>query len=449
MSKGKVLIVDDEEILNDLLSNHLENEGYTVSKAYDGLTATELVDHNDYDIVILDVFLPKKHGLDVLKHIAKTEKNIQVIMATGYSDISSAVEALKMGAFDFLLKPFDMKALRDLLERALEKRKQILKNTNLTRMVPGIDFIGESKIFKKLLENALTAAKAGSPVLISGPSGSGKDCVAQYIHANSIRRIHNFVPINCSSFPETLLESELFGYEKGAFTSAFSAKLGLVEQADGGTLFLDEIGEVPLVIQPKLLRFIETGEFRRVGSNKTEKVDVRIIAASNRNLEEEVDARRFRGDLYYRLCVITISVPPLKERKEDIKLLADYYLKKSDKENPKKLTDGAISKLLSYDYPGNIRELSNIITKSEITSATDVITEKDIFLPEQTIEQMRTQNNEEVDYSLTEMEKKHIEEVMKSNNYNKIKTAEILGISLKTLYTKLKEYKINLNNSEE
>jgi two-component system, NtrC family, response regulator AtoC len=448
MSKGKILIVDDEEILNDLLSNHLKNEGFDVSKAYDGLTATELVDANDYDIVILDVFLPKKHGLDVLKHIARTEKNIQVIMATGYSDISSAVESLKMGAFDFLLKPFDMNVLKGLLEKALEKRKEILKNKNATRMVPGVDFIGESKIFKKLLENAMTAAQTESPVLILGPSGSGKDCVAQYIHANSSRKTHNFVPINCSSFPETLLESELFGYEKGAFTSAFSAKLGLVEQADCGTLFLDEIGEVPPEIQPKLLRFIETGEFRRVGSNKTEKVDVRIIAASNRNLEEEVDARRFRGDLYYRLRVITIIVPPLKERKEDIKILADYYLKKSNPENPKTLTEGAVNKLLNYDYPGNVRELSNIIKKSEITSTTEIIAEKDIYLPEQTIEQMRTQQFTEVDYSLSEMEKKHIEEVMKSNNGNKIKAAEILGISLKTLYTKLKEYNINLNNQE-
>ncbi|HQJ74344.1 MAG TPA: sigma-54 dependent transcriptional regulator [Bacteroidota bacterium] len=448
MSKGKILVVDDEEILNDLLSNHLQNQGYTVTKAYDGLTATELVDNNDYDIVILDVFLPKKHGLDVLKHIVKTGKNIQVIMATGYSDISSAVESLKMGAFDFLLKPFDMNVLKDLLERAIKKREEILKNQSATKMIPGIDLIGESKPFKKLLEKAEVAAQTNSPVLILGPSGSGKDCIAQFIHSMSSRKNHSFVPINCASVPLTLLESELFGYEKGAFTSAFSAKLGLVEQADLGTLFLDEIGEVPLEMQPKLLRFIETGEFRRVGSTKTEKVDVRIVAASNRDLEAEVDNKRFRGDLYYRIRVITLYVPSLKERKDDIPLLADYFLKKST-DAKKQLSESALKKLMSYDYPGNVRELSNIIKKAEITSNSDIITDKDIFLPEQTIEQIKTQLADNTDYSLSEMEKKHIEEVLKNNNWNKNKTAEILGISLKTLYTKLKEYGISMNNPEK
>ncbi|HEY9186638.1 MAG TPA: sigma-54 dependent transcriptional regulator [Ignavibacteria bacterium] len=448
MSKGKILVVDDEEILNDLLSNHLQNQGYTVTKAYDGLTATELVDNNDYDIVILDVFLPKKHGLDVLKHIVKTGKNIQVIMATGYSDISSAVESLKMGAFDFLLKPFDMNVLKDLLERAIKKREEILKNQSATKMIPGIDLIGESKPFKKLLEKAEVAAQTNSPVLILGPSGSGKDCIAQFIHSMSSRKNHSFVPINCASVPLTLLESELFGYEKGAFTSAFSAKLGLVEQADLGTLFLDEIGEVPLEMQPKLLRFIETGEFRRVGSTKTEKVDVRIVAASNRDLEAEVDNKRFRGDLYYRIRVITLYVPSLKERKDDIPLLADYFLKKST-DAKKQLSESALKKLMSYDYPGNVRELSNIIKKAEITSNSDIITDKDIFLPEQTIEQIKTQLTDTTDYSLSEMEKKHIEEVLKNNNWNKNKTAEILGISLKTLYTKLKEYGISMNNPEK
>ncbi len=448
MSKGKILVVDDEEILNDLLSNHLQNQGYTVTKAYDGLTATELVDNNDYDIVILDVFLPKKHGLDVLKHIVKTGKNIQVIMATGYSDISSAVESLKMGAFDFLLKPFDMNVLKDLLERAIKKREEILKNQSATKMIPGVDLIGESKPFKKLLEKAEVAAQTNSPVLILGPSGSGKDCIAQFIHSMSSRKNHSFVPINCASVPLTLLESELFGYEKGAFTSAFSAKLGLVEQADLGTLFLDEIGEVPLEMQPKLLRFIETGEFRRVGSTKTEKVDVRIVAASNRDLEAEVDNKRFRGDLYYRIRVITLYVPSLKERKDDIPLLADYFLKKST-DAKKQLSESALKKLMSYDYPGNVRELSNIIKKAEITSNSDIITDKDIFLPEQTIEQIKTQLADNTDYSLSEMEKKHIEEVLKNNNWNKNKTAEILGISLKTLYTKLKEYGISMNNPEK
>lgn len=448
MSKGKILVVDDEEILNDLLSNHLQNQGYTVTKAYDGLTATELVDKNDYDIVILDVFLPKKHGLDVLKHIVKTGKNIQVIMATGYSDISSAVESLKMGAFDFLLKPFDMGVLKDLLERAIKKREEIIKNQSATKMIPGIDLIGESKPFKKLLEKAEVAAQTNSPVLILGPSGSGKDCIAQFIHSMSNRKNNNFVPINCASFPVSLLESELFGYEKGAFTSAFAAKLGLVEQADLGTLFLDEIGEVPLEMQPKLLRFIETGEFRRVGSNKTEKVDVRIIAASNRDLEAEVDNKKFRGDLYYRIRVITLYVPSLKERKDDIPLLAEFFLKKSS-EGKKQLSESAIKKLMTYDFPGNVRELSNIIKKADVISTSDIITDKDIFLPEQTIEQIKTQLADNTDYSLSEMEKKHIEEVLKNNNWNKNKTAEILGISLKTLYTKLKEYGISMNNPEK
>jgi len=448
MSKGKILVVDDEEILNDLLSNHLQNQGYTVTKAYDGLTATELVDKNNYDIVILDVFLPKKHGLDVLKHIVKTGKNIQVIMATGYSDISSAVESLKMGAFDFLLKPFDMGVLKDLLERAIKKREEIIKNQSATKMIPGVDLIGESKPFKKLLEKAEVAAQTNSPVLILGPSGSGKDCIAQFIHSMSNRKNNNFVPINCASFPVSLLESELFGYEKGAFTSAFAAKLGLVEQADLGTLFLDEIGEVPLEMQPKLLRFIETGEFRRVGSNKTEKVDVRIIAASNRDLEAEVDNKKFRGDLYYRIRVITLYVPSLKERKDDIPLLAEFFLKKSS-EGKKQLSESAIKKLMTYDFPGNVRELSNIIKKADVTSTSDIITDKDIFLPEQTIEQIKTQLTDNTDYSLSEMEKKHIEEVLKNNNWNKNKTAEILGISLKTLYTKLKEYGISMNNPEK
>jgi DNA-binding NtrC family response regulator len=440
MAKGKILIVDDEELLCNLLGDTLTTDGYEVQKVYDGQSAINLLQENDYDVVILDLFLPQKNGIEVLKYISQNKKELQVIMATGYSDISSAVEALKMGAFDFLLKPFDINNLKIVLQRALEKKREIDKNRYKRKLTHGVDLIGESNIFKQLLDKAVKAAHTNAPVLLLGPSGSGKECIAQYIHQNSSRNEKSFIPINCSSFPENLLESELFGHEKGAYTGAISTKKGLVEEADEGTLFLDEVGDVPIAIQPKLLRFIETGEFRRVGGNETLKVNVQIISATNKNLDVAVGIGQFRSDLYFRLKVITLQVPPLNERREDIPLLVNYFLKKHNPANPKSLSPEALNKMLLYNFPGNIRELENILKKAELLSNERIIHQQDLEIEISENQTTLYSQKSDVNYSITDMEKHHIQSVLKSNNWNKSKSADILGISLKTLYSKIKEY---------
>ena len=436
----KILVVDDEKFLNDLLSGHLKNEGYHVSNAYDGQEAIDMLNNEDFDIVISDVFLPKKHGIDVLKYIISLNRGTQVIMASGYMDISTANEAIKIGAIDLLVKPFDMDKLQGLLLRAFTKRENYLKNKNSSKMIHGINLIGQSEIFLKTMELALTAAKLNSPILLLGNTGSGKHYFAKFIHENSNKKDGLFASINCSDFSKDLFERELFGSEQETSQNSVEVKHGLVDEINGGTLLLNEIVDTPIELQTKLLRFIENGEFKKVGSSKREKVSVRIIASSSKNLEEAVDNKMLRGDLYYRLSTTIIDIPSLKEHKEDIPLLIDYFLKKNDSSDSKKVSNDAIKKLTAYNFPNNIQELYNIIKQAELTSSTNLISEKDILLPKNIVEFENETLDKEI--LMKKEEKGKIEVVLKNNQGNKIKTANDLGISLKTLYTKLKEYKI-------
>lgn len=446
--KAKILVVDDEEYLCELLKDELLSTNlFEVDIANDGAQAMNKIQSKIYDIVLLDIKMPRISGIEVLKFIKEHSPDTEVIMITALGDIKLAVETIKLGAFDFITKPYNFDELLVSIQNAIEKRQLKIQNTlmqkEISRLIRDDEIIGQSKIFRDVLDIVAKVAGTDATVLIQGESGTGKEVIARLIHKNSPRKNKPFVAINCAAIPDTLIESELFGHEKGAFTDAHTSKPGLVEIANGGTLFLDEVGDLSLYVQPKLLRFIETGEFRRVGGNNILKVDVRIISATNKDLNEEVSKGNFREDLLYRLNVVTIRLPVLRERKEDIPLFVEYFLKKKTG-GRKKMSPEAMQILMNYDWPGNIRELENVVERAAILSKGDIIKPEDLALKPELKEDYyaklvkRPVNS----LSLAELEKIHIENVLKANNWNKSKTAEILGISLKTLYLKLKRYGI-------
>ncbi|CUS77830.1 sigma-54-dependent transcriptional regulator [Candidatus Kryptonium thompsonii] len=447
--QAKILIVDDEEYLCELLKDELLSTNlFEVDIANDGAQAINKIQSKIYDVVLLDIKMPRISGIEVLKFIKEYSPDTELIMITALGDIKLAVETIKLGAFDFITKPYNFDELLVSIQNALEKRQlklqNILMQKELSHLTQSDEIIGQSKVFKDVLDIVARVAGTDTTVLIYGESGTGKEVIARLIHKNSLRKDKPFVTINCAAIPDTLLESELFGYEKGAFTDAHTSKPGLVEIANGGTLFLDEIGDLSQYVQPKLLRFIETGEFRRVGGNNILKVDVRIISATNKDLNEEVKKGNFREDLLYRLNVVTIRLPALRERKEDIPLLVEYFLNKKTR-GRKKISPEAMQILINYDWPGNIRELENVVERAAILAKDDIIKPEDLALKPELKEDyyaklMRKPVNT---LSLAELEKIHIENVLKANNWNKSKTAEILGISLKTLYLKLKRYGIS------
>ena len=382
--------------------------------------------------------MPRVGGLEVLEFIQEHSPSSQVIILSQFADLKMAVETTKLGAYEVLSKPYDFDQVEQTIRRAIERKKLDIDNTLLKRVIPHAEIIGQSKEILQLQETIMKIADSDSMILIYGPSGTGKELVANLIHKNSPRRDRPFVPVNCSSIPDALLESELFGHEKGAFTNAYSAKPGLVEVANGGTLFLDEVGDISPVIQPKLLRFLETGDFRRVGGTNELKADVRVLSATNKNLQEEARAGRFRDDLLYRLNVITLRVPPLKDHREDIPLLVEHFLRmKAKSKEPKKISETALQALLSYDWPGNVRELEHIIEGAILLSTGDHIQTEDLHLNER--------QSESIPASLTidEIEKQHIQKVLKLFNGNRKKTAEALNISEKGLYLKIKEYNLS------
>ncbi len=446
--KPKILVVDDEQYLCELLRDELLSTGlFDVDIVTDGAQAMNKIQSKIYDLVLLDIKMPRISGIDVLKFIKEHSPDTEVIMITAYGDIKLAVETIKLGAFDFITKPYNFDELLVSIQNALEKRRLKIQNTlmqkEISRLFQDDEVIGQSKVFKDVLDIVAKVAKTDATVLIYGESGTGKEVIARLIHKNSLRKDKPFVAINCAAIPDTLIESELFGHEKGAFTDAYTSKPGLVEIANGGTLFLDEVGDLSQYVQPKLLRFIETGEFRRVGGNSILKVDVRIISATNKDLNEEVRKGNFREDLLYRLNVVTIRLPALRERKEDIPLFVEYFLKKKTR-GKKKISPEALKILMDYDWPGNIRELENVVERAAILAREDIIKPEDLALkPELKEDYYAKLIKKPVNsLSLAELEKIHIENVLKANNWNKSKTAEILGISLKTLYLKLKRYGI-------
>lgn len=435
----KVLIVDDEENFRDLLIQRLSRKGYWVKGAATGEEALHFLKEETFQVAIFDIKLPGMDGIELLQQARQIEENLQVIILTGHGTIESAIEAMKMGAYDYLTKPCNLAELEITLQKAYEKKQLLEENLGMKEVLrrdrSSKVIVGKSQAITRVLELAKKVAASDSPVLIEGESGTGKELIVNAIHHWSSRAQQPLVAVNSGALPAQLLESELFGHEKGAFTGALTTKKGLIESAHRGTLFLDEIGEMELGLQVKLLRFLETGEFRRVGDVRLRKVDVRVIAATNRNLEEEVVKGNFREDLYYRLNVIKIRVPPLRERKEDIPLLAEYFLQKAGNGAPKELASDALEALMSYDYPGNVRELFNILERGILLSTGDKIQKEDLF-------GCFAREDEPKLCTLEEMEKRYIKQVLEAVQWNKTKAAELLGISVRNLYRKIEEYQL-------
>ncbi len=459
VQRDKILIVDDEIQLSNLLQAELqETNRYIVDLAFDGVEAINLIQNNLYDVILLDIKLPRVGGFEVLQFIQEKSPDSQVIILSRYGDVKTVVQTMKLGAYDFIGKPYDIDELLNVLERAIERKKLLIKSKlleNELSKISSTEIIGKSPAFVQVLDDARRIADSDSFVLIQGASGTGKELVAQLIHKSSPRKDYPFVAVNSASIPDTLLESELFGYEKGAFTNAYSVKQGLVEVANGGTLFLDETGDISLQIQPKLLRFLETGNFRRVGGTHEIHVDVRVISATNKDLLEEVRNGKFREDLLYRLNVVTLQMPLLRNRPEDIPLLTEYFLlKKAKVKEPKIISPEALEVLMNYTWPGNVRELEHVIEGAVLLAPDYIIQPTDlkmhVGIRGNSIAQLAEngvhhKNFNHQTLSINEVEKIHIENVLRMMKGNRTKTAEVLKISQKALYLKIKRYEIKVD----
>ncbi|MEJ2616332.1 MAG: sigma-54 dependent transcriptional regulator, partial [Ignavibacteriaceae bacterium] len=433
---SKILVCDDDETLCYLLKEQLLEEGFSVDTVYDGGDAIENIKRKNYDLLLLDLNMKEVSGEEVLKFTSDYNSSIQVIVLTAQTEVRKAIECMKLGAYDYITKPYNFDELLLTINRALEHKDLIVKTTILTNQVNKKlphNIIGESEELQRVINLANKSSISDSNILIEGETGTGKELFAEYIHKHSERRDKPFVVVNCASLPDQLIESELFGHEKGAFTDAKSTKQGLVEIAHGGTLFLDEIGELSLTLQPKLLRFLENGEYRRIGGVTNLTSNVRVIGATNRNLLEEADNKKFRRDLLFRLNVITLTIPPLRDRAEDIIILANHFLEsKSPIRSPKRLSSRAEKVLLSYSFPGNVRELEHIIERALIFAEKDLIEPEDLNLPSsvtQTIkdsyQQMNNDDNgqQEAVLSMEELERKHIARALKLNRWDRTQTA--------------------------
>lgn len=445
---SNILICDDDEIICYLIKELLVEEGYNADTVYDGNEAVTVIKQKNYDLLILDLNLKTTRGEEVLKFVKEYDKSLEVIILSAETELKLAIQCLKDGAFDFIQKQYYTEELLPTVKRALYQKSLLQKTEILEKEINKIspsDIIGKSDAIKKLLTLSLKAAQSDSNILIEGETGTGKELLAKFIHKNSDRDNFPYLTINCAALPDQLLESELFGYEKGAFTDAKSTKKGLVEISNRGTLFLDEIGELSLSIQPKLLRFLENGEYRRIGGVSNLKSDVRIICATNRNLMEETEKKNFRKDLLFRLNVITLTIPPLRDRKEDIPQLVEHFLTIKSKTKIKKtLSDEALKLLLNYHFPGNVRELEHIIERAIIFSDNNLIEAEDIILPSKTTSKYLnnlTSIPEDL-VTLEDIEKWYIKKILNQNNFDRTKTAIQLGISIKTLYNKIKAYNL-------
>ncbi len=436
--------MDDEEPFRRLLKKELSRKGFFVETAADGRAAVNLLKEDVFDVILLDIVMPGVDGLALMKKLKSDPASPVIVVLTGKATIETAVEAMKNGAYDYLTKPYKLDELVIVINRAYEYRNLSMKNRllrqELVRKESPVEFVGKSRRLREVLALIRKIAPTDSPVFIQGESGTGKELVANTIWHYSNRNEFPFIALNCATLSENLIESELFGHEKGAFTSAFQTKHGIVEVADRGTLFLDEIGEMPLGLQAKLLRFLDSGEFRRIGSNKTMSVDVRVIAATNKDMTELVKKGSFREDLYYRLNVINITIPPLRERREDIPELSAFFLKKYCGKMSKPVagfTAGAMGALMRYRWPGNARELENVIERAVILCDNSLIDRADLSIPAEASPEKNAQP------SLDEMEKEYILTVLREAGNNQSKASHILGIDRKTLYLKLKKYGIS------
>ncbi|OGW37994.1 MAG: Fis family transcriptional regulator [Nitrospirae bacterium RBG_13_39_12] len=444
MIKSLVLIVDDEEGIRESLSDIFEDEGYDVLTSSSGEDALKALKEQNPDLIMLDVWLPGIDGIQTLREMKDLKPDLPVIMISGHGNIELAVKATRMGAYDFLEKPLSLERVLLAAKRALEKRSLEMENKALKQnLTKKYRLIGNSSIMALLKGQIEMAAQGNSRVLILGESGSGKELVARLLHENSKRSGKSFIEVNCAAIPQELIESELFGHEKGSFTGAFEKKKGKFELADEGTLFLDEVGDMSLSTQSKVLRVIETQEFQRVGGSRNIKVDVRVISATNKDLSEEVKKGNFREDLLYRLNVIPIVVPHLRNRKEDIPELIEYFLEYFSAEygqRQKKITSEALKLLEAYDWPGNIRELRNVIERLVIMTPSDLITPKNLIIGESARSDyfaLKTLRDARESF-----EKDFITKKLEENNWNISKTAEYLDIERSNLHRKIKAYNI-------
>ena len=442
-SQYNILIVDDEKIVRDSLFHWFEEEGYNVETAENGESALKKYEREKYDLLLVDMKMPGMSGIDLLTKIKSIDKDALVILITAFASVPTAITALKQGAYDYVTKPVDPDELAHIVKKALEQRSlkqenKILKQ-NIEEIIKPDNLIGESLQMKKIYELINTVAQTDTTVMIRGESGTGKELVAKAIHINSRRKYFPIIPVNCGSLAESLLESELFGHEKGAFTGAQFKRKGKFEMADGGTLFLDEVATISTKMQIEILRVIESKQLSRVGGNQTIHSDFRLITATNQSLEDLVKEGKFREDLYYRLNVFTIHIPPLRERKGDIPLLAHFFLHKltTIMNKPiKKINDEAMDFLTEYDWPGNVRELENAIERAVVIGKCDTIMVEDLPFHIAT----NHINTESGDKSLAAVEKKYILQILNENNWNISRSAQQLQIDRVTLYNKINKY---------
>ena len=440
----RILVVDDEFSVRHSLTAWFEDEGYTVDVASSGKEALAKLAENKWDIFFLDLKMPGMSGLELQKKIKEIQPDSTIIIITAFASVESAVEAMQSGAYDYLSKPFDPDYLALMVRNIIERKKLKEETASLKKTLDGVyttkEIIGVSVGIKKLMEDIRTVADAGSTVLIRGESGTGKELVARAIHANSKRRYAPIVTINCGALPESILESELFGHEKGAFTGAQYARKGKFEMADGGTIFLDEIGNISPKIQMELLRVLEEKKFFRLGGSKEIKADFRTIAATNKDLEAAMEAGEFRNDLFYRLNVFVIEIPPLRERKSDIPLLAQHFFNVFTSQMNKPITminSDAMKALVDYDWPGNVRELENAIERAVVVCKTKEIRSSDFpFFSVRPEEEMTA------DDSLEALQKKHIKKILEQAGWNISKAASVLQIDRVTLYNKINKYNL-------
>ncbi|GAQ93868.1 DNA-binding transcriptional response regulator, NtrC family [Thermodesulfovibrio aggregans] len=443
-----ILVVDDEKITLKNLEHVLKKEGYEVTATDNGVEALKLIEKQQFDIVLTDIKMEKVDGFEILRKCKSLYPDVEVIMITGYATVENAVEAMRQGAFYYIAKPFKLDIIRKIIKEASEKtnlKKEVKKLKEQLDLHEKVTIITQNSKMLNLLKTARQIAPSDCNVLITGESGTGKELIARYIHLNSLRKNSPFIAINCGAFTEELLSNELFGHEKGAFTGATTLKKGLIEIASSGTLFLDEITEMSPTMQAKLLRVIQEKEFFRLGGIEPIKVDVRFIAATNRDIREEVKKGNFREDLYYRLNVVNFEIPSLRERKDDIPLLVSYFVKKYSlimKKDVMKISDEAMNLLINYEYPGNVRELENIIERAVVLCNSSQIEIE--HLPDD-LKDLKIQiltKKEGKFMTLDELEKEYIMWVLKEVGNNKTLAAQILGIDRVSLWRKLKNYGI-------
>jgi two-component system, NtrC family, response regulator PilR len=445
-----ILVADDELSMREFLKIMLEKEGYAVVTAADGQAALDQLDRRHFDLIVSDIRMPRMGGLELLARVKEIDQHLPVLMITAYASPEDAVTAMKNGAFDYITKPFRVEEIKKVIQSALASRQAAEQAPEPAETFPGI--IGQSQEMQRIFELVRKIAPTHANVAIYGESGTGKELVARAIHEHSQATPHGFVPITCSAIPESLFESEVFGHVKGAFTGAVANKIGLFEQADNGSAFLDEIGELTPLIQTKLLRVLQEREFKPVGGTETVKVNVRIISATNRDLEEEVMAGRFREDLYYRLAVVPIRIPPLRERKGDVPLLVDHFLRKYSEQfgkDVRQLSAYALEVLMNYDFPGNVRELENIIERGVALASSNIILPESLTLSNRRKQKEKSGTgpaggDEVYDIGLDELiartERQLIARALEKTGNSKMRAAEILKVSFRSLRYKIQKY---------